>query len=85
MICCSLGAIALATTLARRRRLMARLGLAFPIVLVALLLGATIGLARHAGHYAERARLNQRAVLAEVLAAPICSGAAAAVAISVPD
>jgi hypothetical protein len=30
----------------------------------------------HANHYADRARLNERSVLAEILAAPICSGPA---------
>ena len=29
----------------------------------------------HVGHYAERAKLNDRSILEEILAAPICSGA----------
>lgn len=28
----------------------------------------------HVGHYAERASLNERSLLEEILAAPICSG-----------
>jgi len=31
--------------------------------------------AAHVGHYSERAQLNHRSVLEEILAAPICSGA----------
>lgn len=32
--------------------------------------------AEHAGHYAARAEANHRSVLAEILAAPLCSGEA---------
>ena len=34
--------------------------------------------AEHAGHYAARAEANQRSVLEEILAQPLCSGRAAA-------
>ena len=30
----------------------------------------------HAGHYAEKARLHERGVLEEILAQPLCTGAA---------
>ncbi|HVY89723.1 MAG TPA: hypothetical protein VG942_12690 [Hyphomonadaceae bacterium] len=41
------------------------------------LLGAVLApmAAAHVGHYAERAKLNDRSILEEILAAPICSGA----------
>ena len=80
MICCSLGAVALAAGLARRRQLARRLGIALPLLSIALLGAAGLLLGQHAGHYAERARLNQRDLLAEILAAPLCSGAPIAAA-----
>jgi hypothetical protein len=78
MICCSVGVVTLATGLARRRQLARRLGVALPLLSIALLGAASLFLGQHAGHYAERARLNQRDLLAEVLAATLCSGAPAA-------
>ncbi|WP_131922453.1 hypothetical protein [Aminobacter aminovorans] len=33
--------------------------------------------AQHLGHYAVRAEINQRSIVAEMLAQPICSGKAA--------
>lgn len=80
MICCSLGAVALAAGLARRRQLARRLGIAVPLLSIAFLGAAGLLLGQHAGHYAERARLNQRDLLAEILAAPLCSGAPTAAA-----
>jgi hypothetical protein len=80
MICCSIGALTLAAGLARRRQLARRLGLALPILSIAMLGAAGLLLGQHASHYAERARLNQRDLLAEVLAAPLCSGAPATAA-----
>jgi hypothetical protein len=80
MICCSVGVVTLAAGLARRRQLARRFGVALPLLSIAVLAAAGLFLGQHAGHYAERARLNQRDLLAEVLAAPLCSGAPATAA-----
>jgi hypothetical protein len=75
MICCSIGAVTLAAGLAKRRQIARQLGLALPVLSITLLGAAGLFLGQHAGHYAERARLNQRDLLAEVLATSLCSGA----------
>jgi hypothetical protein len=48
------------------------------VVAAALTLGVgAAAAAQHLGHYAARAETNQRSILTEMLAQPICSGKAA--------
>ena len=79
-MCCAIGALLIATIAAWRRwfktasrwRPYVRwtAGIA-----AALALGASsVIAAQHVGHYAKRAEINGRSVLAEILAQPICSG-----------
>ena len=81
MLCCLLAAVfsgnlavtgRIATVLVRRPSAGKTVALAG-----AGLVGAVLApmAAAHVGHYAERAQLNHRSVLEEILAAPICSGA----------
>lgn len=82
-MCCALGALIIAVMTAWRRLLKAasgwhrrlRWGAAFAAALI-LGVGAAAA-AQHLGHYAARAETNQRGILAEMLAQPICSGNAA--------
>lgn len=75
MLCCALGLLALLTG-ASARGLRALLG-AWPVAMVAG--GAATALAilipHHIEHYRERARAHDRTVLAEIVAAPLCTGA----------
>jgi hypothetical protein len=49
-----------------------------PVTVLSLALVASAGLAaRHLGHYTDRARANERTLLAEFMAQPICSGSSA--------
>lgn len=82
MVCCFLaglmaGNIAVAgrigVGLLRRRSVAAALAL---LVTTVVSIAAAPALAEHAGHYAARAEANHRSVLAELLAAPLCSGEA---------
>jgi hypothetical protein len=70
MICCGIGALAIAAA-AFRRRLQSSLGSA--VVIASMILALTFG-ALHFEHYAERARANERSLLAELVAQPICTG-----------
>jgi hypothetical protein len=74
MVCCTMGGLAIAAALAARAkratavRFTPTLGLA-----VAGLLASALG-AWHLGHYVERAQANERTLLAEILAQPVCAG-----------
>ncbi|GGL13619.1 MULTISPECIES: hypothetical protein [Caulobacter] len=74
MLCCALGLLALVTG-ASARGLRALLG-AWPVAILAG--GAVTVLAvlvpHHLEHYRQRARAHDRTVLAEIVAAPLCSG-----------
>lgn len=74
MLCCALGLLALLTG-ASARGLRALLG-AWPVAIVAG--GAAAALAvlvpQHLEHYRQRAVAHDRTVLAEIVAAPLCSG-----------
>jgi hypothetical protein len=59
--------------LLRRRSLTAAMAL---LGLGGVSIAVAPALAEHAGHYAARAEANHRSVLAEILAAPLCSGEA---------
>jgi hypothetical protein len=75
VICCTLGAVAAATVAARRhqRPSLRRLAPAFALPVLSLIL---TGLAAwHLDHYAARAAANQRTLVAEILAAPLCTRA----------
>ncbi|MDR7114339.1 hypothetical protein [Caulobacter sp. BE254] len=74
MLCCALGLLALLTG-ASARGLRALLG-AWPVAILAG--GSATALAvlvpHHLEHYRQRAQVNDRTVLAEIVAAPLCSG-----------
>ena len=74
MLCCALGLLALLTG-ASARGLRALLG-AWPVAILAG--GSATVLAilapQHLEHYRQRAQAHDRTVLAEVVAAPLCSG-----------
>jgi len=79
-MCCVLTALVLAVMAAWRRLLRAasgwHRGLRWAAAVAAALavgIGAAAA-AQHLGHYAARAEINRRGVLAEMLAQPICSG-----------
>ena len=73
MLCCALGLLALLTG-ASARGLRALLG-AWPVAIVAG--GSVTALAvlipHHLDHYRQRAHDHDRTVLAEIVAAPLCS------------
>ena len=75
MLCCALGLLALMTG-ASARGLRALLG-AWPVAIVAG--GSATALAvlipHHLEHYRDRAQAHDRTVLAEIVAAPLCTGA----------
>ena len=75
MLCCALGLLALLTG-ASARGLRALLG-AWPVAMIAG--GAATALAilipHHLEHYRDRARAHDRTMLAEIAAAPLCTGA----------
>jgi hypothetical protein len=81
MLCCSLGAVLIATTTLSgkrlrapfRRRLLAQSALVTTMASALLILSASG--AQHLGHYLDRARANERGLLAEIMAQPICTGA----------
>lgn len=74
MLCCALGLLALLTG-ASTRGLRALLG-AWPMAIVAG--GSATALAllipHHLDHYRQRAHDHDRTMLAEIVAAPLCSG-----------
>jgi len=74
MLCCALGLLALLTG-ASARGLRALLG-AWPVAILGG--GAATALAilvpQHLEHYRQRALAHDRTVLAEIVAAPLCSG-----------
>jgi uncharacterized iron-regulated membrane protein len=87
MACCALGALMVATALMWWKRLSAAMSLrtreqlswapAVTVIAASLAIsGFTIG---HLDHYVERARANERALLAEIMAQPICTGAPSSV------
>ncbi|MFZ0269856.1 hypothetical protein [Caulobacter sp.] len=74
MLCCALGLLALLTG-ASARGLRALLG-AWPAAIVAggLVTVLVVLIPHHLDHYRQRARDHERALLAEITAAPLCSG-----------
>lgn len=85
-MCCALTALLFAVMAAWRRLWRAASGWHHgvrwgAVVGTALAVGiGTAAAAQHLGHYVARAEINQRSILAEMLAQPICSGEAANVA-----
>lgn len=77
-MCCALIALCIAvatatragfkTVLAQRLRMVA-----FAVTAIAVVAGSAFA-AEHVRHYFDRAANNQRSVLAEIMAQPICSG-----------
>ncbi len=78
MLCCALGLLALLTG-ASARGLKALLG-AWPALAVAATAAASLAvlLPLHLDHYRQRAQAHGRTVIAEIVAAPLCTGAPAA-------
>jgi hypothetical protein len=73
-LCCALGLLALLTG-ASARGLRALLG-AWPMVIMAGAAATVLAILipHHLDHYRERARAHDRTVLAEIVAAPLCTG-----------
>lgn len=76
MLCCGIGALAAASAVwSGKRAVRSRL------LPVAVLGGVSLAFAAlataHLGHYVTRAQANERTLLAEVMAQPICTGAVA--------
>jgi hypothetical protein len=69
MLCCGIGVLAIAAAAFWRRRY----SLFGPVVAIAAAGAVAVG-AQHLGHYVERARANERSLLAEFAAQPICTG-----------
>lgn len=80
-MCCALGALLIALVTAWRTRFgamlgwwpRARLAVTLATTAIALIAGWALA-AQHFSHYVARAQANERGVLAEILAQPICSG-----------
>jgi hypothetical protein len=73
MLCCTLGAIAVTAPLAIRRRPIAPTVARSVLFLFAVTAGFVV--VEHIRHFAARAQQNDRSLLAEFIAAPICTGA----------
>jgi hypothetical protein len=79
-MCCALGALLIALITAWRTRFKtvlcwwprARAATAFSAATIVLVAGSALA-AEHVSHYVARAHANDRTVLAEILAQPICS------------
>jgi hypothetical protein len=76
MMCCSLGAFVMATMPMWRTWLKATIGYAPTMTTAGLAVVAWMFLAQHLEHYLDRAQANERGLLAEIVAQPICTGAA---------
>jgi hypothetical protein len=80
-MCCALGALFIALITAWRTRFKtvfgwrprARAAVGFSTAAIVLIAGSALA-AEHFSHYVARAEANERGVLAEILAQPICSG-----------
>ncbi len=80
-MCCALGALLIALITAWRTRFRAllgwwpraRLAVTFVATAITLIAGSALA-AQHFSHYVARAHVNERGILAEILAQPICSG-----------
>lgn len=83
MLCCLTGAFVAGNIAVAGRAAFLRQGaLALALCGVAGT-GAAVGapiLAEHAGHYATRAAANDRSILEEIMAQPLCSGASTTLA-----
>jgi hypothetical protein len=75
MMCCSLGAFVMATMPMWRTWLKSTIGYAPAMTTAALAVIAWMFLAQHLTHYLDRAQANDRSLLAEIVAQPICTGA----------
>ena len=77
MICCGIGAVAIATAGMWRwpwKLTGARTSLAASLAVVAASITLLALGAQHFGHYVGRARANERSLVAEIMAQPICTG-----------
>jgi len=72
MLCCALG-VATAGQLGAAWRIRSRRNVLPVAAIAAVIAGTTAG--AHASHYAARAERNGRGLLAEIVAAPLCTGA----------
>lgn len=81
MLCCSLGAFVMATMPMwrtwSRTWLKSALGYAPITTAAAFAIALWMFVAQHLDHYLERAQANDRSLLAEIMAQPLCTGAPA--------
>jgi len=78
MMCCGIGAVAIATAVVWRRPRKpagARTSWAATLAVAAASIALSALGAQHFGHYVGRARANERSLVAEIMAQPICKGA----------
>jgi len=77
MLCCLLGALVTGNLAVAARLAVSRRGrvalLALGVACIAGAAGA-YALVEHGGHYAARAAANDRSILEEIMAQPLCSG-----------
>ena len=80
MMCCGIGLMTIATAVVCRKRwrpAVPRTSLAATLAAVAASITLSALGAQHFGHYLERARANERSLLAEIMAQPVCTGSPA--------
>lgn len=74
MLCCSLGAFVMATMPMWRAWLKSALGYAPITTAAAFAVALWMFVAQHLDHYLDRAQANDRGLIAEILAQPLCTG-----------
>jgi len=82
MMCCSLGAFVMATMPMWRTWMKSMIGYAPAMTTATFAVALWVFVAQHLEHYLERAQENDRSLLAEILAQPICTGASAGQAVA---
>jgi hypothetical protein len=75
MLCCGIGALA-AVSAAWSGKRAARSQLLSAVILAGVSLAFAAFATAHLGHYVTRAQANERTLLAEIMAQPVCTDAA---------
>jgi F0F1-type ATP synthase membrane subunit c/vacuolar-type H+-ATPase subunit K len=87
MLCCLTGALMVGNIAAAGRMAFVRnsaVALLGSVVASGIALATAPAVAEHAGHYAARAAANDRSILEELMAQPLCSGSNATLASVTP-